>query len=76
MLLNFEPGELPPEAECLRYEVRDFLVESMTDIPAELRARNWTAWNPEFSRKLGERGWIGMTWPKKYGGAERSFLER
>jgi alkylation response protein AidB-like acyl-CoA dehydrogenase len=25
---------------------------------------------------VGERGWIGMTWPKRYGGHERSFLER
>src|SRR5690606_30143687 len=23
-----------------------------------------------------ERGWIGMTWPKAYGGSERSMLER
>mgnify|MGYP000751460570 CR=1 FL=1 len=23
-----------------------------------------------------ERGWIGMTWPKKYGGQERSYMER
>jgi alkylation response protein AidB-like acyl-CoA dehydrogenase len=23
-----------------------------------------------FMRKLGERGWLGMTWPKKYGGQE------
>src|SRR5262249_41824840 len=29
-----------------------------------------------FSRRVGARGWIGMTWPKKYGGRERSFLER
>ncbi|PPR64827.1 MAG: Acyl-CoA dehydrogenase [Alphaproteobacteria bacterium MarineAlpha4_Bin2] len=76
MLLNFQPGELPPEAEELRKEVRDFLAETMTEIPAALRARNWTAWNSEFSSKIGERGWIGMTWPKKYGGSERSFLER
>ncbi len=26
--------------------------------------------------KMGERGWIGMTWPKRYGGHERSALER
>ncbi len=25
---------------------------------------------------MGERGWIGMTWPKQYGGHERSALER
>ena len=30
----------------------------------------------EFARKVGEKGWIGMTWPKQYGGQERSFLER
>ena len=29
-----------------------------------------------FSRRVGAKGWIGMTWPKKYGGHERSFLER
>ena len=31
---------------------------------------------PTFSRKLAARGWIGMTWPKRYGGRERSALER
>ena len=30
---------------------------------------------PEFSRKLAARGWIGMTWPKRYGGGERSAFE-
>ncbi|HEX9258703.1 MAG TPA: acyl-CoA dehydrogenase family protein [Acidimicrobiales bacterium] len=30
----------------------------------------------EFSRELGERGWIGMTWPVEYGGGGRSMLER
>ena len=32
--------------------------------------------NRDFSRSMGERGWIGMTWPKKYGGHERTALER
>ena len=35
-----------------------------------------TRTNREFSRRIGAKGWIGMTWPKKYGGHERSFLER
>ena len=30
----------------------------------------------EFSQRIGAKGWIGMTWPKKYGGRERTFLER
>ena len=34
------------------------------------------AHDPAFSRRLGARGWIGMTWPKRYGGRERTALER
>ncbi|MEA2624732.1 MAG: hypothetical protein QOD06_777 [Candidatus Binatota bacterium] len=30
----------------------------------------------EFSRALGARGWIGYTWPKRYGGGEGTYLER
>jgi alkylation response protein AidB-like acyl-CoA dehydrogenase len=29
-----------------------------------------------FSRKLAERGWIGMTWPKAYGGQGRTYVEK
>jgi len=76
MALHFEPGELPPEAEAFRHEVREFLAEAMKTVSVDQRARNWTAWNPEFSKKLGAKGWIGITWPKEYGGSERSFLER
>jgi len=32
--------------------------------------------SPEFSRRLAEKGWLGLTWPKKYGGAERSYIDR
>jgi alkylation response protein AidB-like acyl-CoA dehydrogenase len=33
-------------------------------------------YDPAFTRKLGELGWIGMTWPKAEGGHGRSALER
>ena len=66
----------PPEAEALRKEVRAFLAaEPASRAPAD-RAQSWNGVDPAFSRKLGERGWIGMTWPKEYGGHERSGLER
>ena len=73
---HFELRDLPPEAEALRGEVRAFLDETLGDYPPALRARSWGGWDPEFSRKVGHRGWIGMTWPKRYGGHERTFLER
>ncbi len=46
------------------------------DVPAERRANSWAVFDADFSRKLAARGWIGMTWPKRYGGGERSALER
>jgi acyl-CoA dehydrogenase len=74
--LRISPGLLPPECEALRAEVRAFLADAMADVPVARRVRNWAGSNPEFSRKMAARGWIGMTWPKRYGGAERSSLER
>ncbi len=74
--LHIDPGTLPPECETLRREVRAFLAEALVGIPASRRCRNWSGADPAFSREMGRRGWIGMTWPKRYGGHERSALER
>ncbi len=65
-----------PAAEALRQEVRDFLATELRDRPASARAESWSGNDPAFSRKMGARGWIGMTWPKQYGGQERSALDR
>ena len=73
--LKFDAVELPANAEALRSDVRTFLAD-------EWPAGYWAnsdfnqGHSPAFSRKLGVRGWIGMTWPKEYGGGERSFFER
>ena len=75
--LHFDPIRLPPECEKLREEVRDFLAEEIaagTFRPD--RPHDGDMHNLAFSRRVGAKGWIGMTWPKKYGGGERSFLER
>lgn len=74
--LNINPGVLPPECEHLRQEVRDFIAQILAEYPASEKAKNWNGYDPEFSRRMGQRGWIGMTWPKRYGGGERSPLER
>jgi alkylation response protein AidB-like acyl-CoA dehydrogenase len=74
--LRFPPPELPPECEALRAEVREFLAEEMPRIKDPRNSDFGASFSPEFSRKLGARGWIGMTWPKKYGGQERTALER
>ncbi|MFZ6645963.1 acyl-CoA dehydrogenase family protein [Undibacterium sp. TJN25] len=70
------PCTLDAHCEELRADVRSFLTEAMAGFPAGERAKNWSGSDPEFSRKLGARGWIGMRLPKQYGGHERSALER
>ena len=73
---HFALHDLPAEAEALRGEVRQFLRQELRDRTALDRAPSWGGFDRAFSRKVGERGWIGMTWPKRYGGHERSALER
>ena len=76
--LRFDPVELPPEAEAMRARVREFIdreVEAGSFVPyggGGFSGRH----APEFSRRCGAAGFIGMTWPSRYGGGERSFLER
>ena len=73
---SFPPPPPSPQAEALRLEVRDFLrTELASRTPVE-KAESWTGMDADFSRKMGQRGWIGMNWPKEHGGHERSSLER
>lgn len=74
--LKFPSPVTSPQAEQLRLEVRDFLSEEMSAIPARKRAESWMGFDPQFSRKLGQKGWLGLTWPKAYGGHERTPAER
>jgi hypothetical protein len=74
---SFAAPPPPSDAtETLRADLRAFLAVELKDRTPQQRASSWSAGDPAFSRKMGERGWIGMTWPKKYGGHERSALER
>ena len=73
---DFPPPALPPGVDALRAEVRAFVAKSRA-------AEGWrpdsdfgSDWSASFSRALGARGWIGMCWPARYGGHERSALER
>ncbi len=74
--LRFEYFRLPADVEDLRNEVRSFLRDYSTSWTPAQRARSWDGYDPEFSRAIGARGWIGMTWPKHYGGYERNAFDR
>ena len=76
MSLSFAPPPPSPEAEALRAEVRAFVKTELPALSARDRLDPWSNWDTDFSKKLAARGWIGMTWPKQYGGHERSAFER
>jgi alkylation response protein AidB-like acyl-CoA dehydrogenase len=76
MLTLLRYSRIPPIAEELRQEVRRFLVDALVDLPPVRRADSWMGFDAQFSRRLGERGWIGMTLPERYGGRQASAFAR
>ena len=58
--------------QALRQEVRDFIAENMTqDVIEEVHGRGEDGRGPlmnDLFKKIGERGWLGISWPKEYGG--------
>ena len=74
--LRFAPAVLPETAGYLRAGVRDLLERTRAAGVWSADGLSWWGRNPALSRALGEAGFIGMTWPRQYGGAERSYLER
>ena len=75
--IHFDPIRLPEAAQALRREVRDFLHDEIAAGTFDpIGGASSAPFDAGFSRRVGARGWIGMTWPRRYGGGERSFLER
>lgn len=74
--LRFSPAVLPETAPDLRSQVRDLLEETHAAGVWLPEGLSWWGRKPALSRALGEAGFIGMTWPRRYGGSERSYLER
>lgn len=73
---TIKPFEVPAKAAALREQVRSLIREHVPPGNIVRRANCWQVNDPAFSRELGKAGLIGMTWPKEYGGHERSALER
>jgi alkylation response protein AidB-like acyl-CoA dehydrogenase len=58
-----------PEEAAFREEVRTFIAQNLPDESKRRGARRFEDADREWSRKLGEAGYAGLTWPKEYGGA-------
>src|SRR5690606_32079106 len=73
---NYEHHDIPMDLHPLREEVRAFVAGFVPTWTGRELGHSWFRFDPEFSREVARRGWIGMTWPKEYGGGERSNMER
>jgi hypothetical protein len=74
--MNFE---FSPEETAFQEDVDRFLRESysldvMDPLAEQLSQTVDTPAKRAFMGKLAERGWLGMSWPKEYGGQERSGI--
>jgi alkylation response protein AidB-like acyl-CoA dehydrogenase len=72
--LDFVPE--PPSFEGFRSEIRAFLQQELAQMPVHERARSWMGTDIAFSRKLAQRGWLGLTIPESHGGAGLDFFAR
>jgi alkylation response protein AidB-like acyl-CoA dehydrogenase len=71
------------EEESFRSEVKSFLAEELKpgwsdhfDSESEMGVAVQGEFAKTFNKKLAERGWLAIAWPKKYGGMEASVMQQ
>lgn len=74
--LHLELPRLPESTEQLRSRVRAFVSEERTSGRLPAPTKVGLGFSVEMTRRIAARGWIGVTWPKCYGGQAYSALER
>ncbi len=76
MFENIVLSELPDEDDALRAGVRAVIATVTDTLALSERARTWMGFDAEFSRALGRAGLLGLTLPRRYGGADRGPFAR
>ena len=74
-----------PKEEAFRQEVRDWLAENMSELPGwwnnpnvlgpEIESEEHLQFEIWWHRKLYDAGFVGITWPKEYGGRGGTLME-
>ena len=73
---QFDTPRLSAEALAERSRARDFLANELLEQRYPAHLTSWSSFDADFSQRAGAAGFIGMTWPKRYGGRELSSLCR
>jgi alkylation response protein AidB-like acyl-CoA dehydrogenase len=69
--------KLTEEQLNFRKEVSDFLKSELEQGLWKPTIDAWImSYDPAFTKRVAAKGWIGLTWPKEYGGKGRSFIDR
>jgi alkylation response protein AidB-like acyl-CoA dehydrogenase len=76
MFDNLTLARIPDEDDDLRKLARELAAEAAATLPLDRRARSWSGFDADFSRKLGAAGLLGLSLPKRYGGGERGPFAR
>jgi len=74
--MQLDATELTAEESELQQEVRAWLAERLPEGSYEIGLGMTGGVDPEFSRDLGSKGWLGMALPTEYGGGGRTAVER
>ena len=65
------------EQNSFRQGVRDFLEQGLKNGLYKPTSNGWIeSYSPEFSKEMAKKGLIGITWPKEYGGRDRTYIDR
>ena len=70
---------LSPEQEAFQKQVRQFIHEHLTTELRDEVEREQYAIGPlgkKFVRLMGQQGWLGIGWPKEYGGQGRGAIDQ
>ncbi len=71
------PAYQPPRGTAaVRGEIRAFLAANPSPADPVSRANCWAVADNAYSRALGAAGFLGLVWPRRYGGHDRPAMER
>ena len=74
--MRFTPTELTTDELALQTEVRAFLADELPPGSHEPGLGMSARHDKPFSKKMAERGWVGMALPKEWGGSDKKAVDR